>query len=221
MGKVEAQQSIEARRVAVANAYRIAELPHAGSPVSTAAERNVVPAHAEIIHKSVANGSGPIAYGVVNRRRSIAVTQQRDRVRRWIVLVGPAKATRNAVLARGFVIDPEIALVHIFGVTDGIKGVLLQAGTRDHCRIQRGGEQVARDRADHRCRNSVERKYLPSRSRSRGRSARSAKGCAGVIELNVPAAACRTFSSRVKSGCAQRAKIARALSSREDRLGAR
>ena len=69
VGEVESQQSVKTCRVAIPDSEGVAELPDARIPAGTAAERNMAPAHTEIIYKITGDRSRPVANCVVNWRR--------------------------------------------------------------------------------------------------------------------------------------------------------
>src|ERR1700758_957216 len=87
--KVQSQQAVQSRRIAIPDSQRVAELTHARSPGSAAIDDDMAPAKAKVIQQIAAQRSGPVAYGVDNRRRSSAVAKQRELVRGWIVLICP------------------------------------------------------------------------------------------------------------------------------------
>src|SRR2546429_9155085 len=119
----------------------------------------MAPTKAGIIHKIPADHSGPITNSVINWRSCIAVGQQHLRIRRWIILVSPGKPTRNGVLVGGLIVYLDVPLVHVEGRGSSIDSILLQAGASG-CRIERGGKQCLRHKADHRARDYVVREWL-------------------------------------------------------------
>src|SRR5580700_7388047 len=147
----------------------------------------MAPTEAGVINKIAANGSGPIANDVIDRCSRESVSHQHVRIRRRIVLESASKATRNAVLRSGPVVDLDIALIHVLLRVSGIHSVILQVSVYG-CRIEGGTKQVAGHRADHSQRNLVVRKWLAVArgGGDRGSSARRSEGNAGVIQLNVP-----------------------------------
>ncbi len=82
-------------------------------------------AKTSIIQKIVRQCPGPVANCVQNRRRSIVIGQQNERVVTRIVLIGPGIAVGNGVLLCRSVVDLQIALVHVLSRGRGVRRVVL------------------------------------------------------------------------------------------------